>query len=163
MEVKFEANPEYNVGVKTEFTDSERRAINKALKILQSKTFGRKITNPESAVELFMVSEPQDGREHFRVLWLNNQNQVIALETVSTGTNNATSVYPREMVKRALVVGAAACIITHNHPSGTTEPSNADIQITKRLKEAFDLVDIRLLDHVITANGRWKSLAEMGY
>lgn len=78
------------------------------------------------------------------------------------GTIDGTSVYPREVVKRALELNAAACIFTHNHPSGIAEPSDADERITHRLAEALALVDIRALDHVIVGDGVATSLAERG-
>jgi DNA repair protein RadC len=80
---------------------------------------------------------------------LDNRNRVIAYRELSRGTIDGASVYPREVVKQALADNAACVILAHNHPSGVSEPSQADIQITKRLIEALALVDIRVLDHVI--------------
>ncbi len=78
------------------------------------------------------------------------------------GTIDGTSVYPREVVKQALSVNAAAVIVAHNHPSGLAEPSQADERITRRLKSALELVDIRLLDHLIIGDGKSSSLASRG-
>ena len=87
--------------------------------------------------------------EIFACLMLDNRNRVIAFRELFRGTIDGTSVYPREVVKQALADNAAAVIFAHNHPSGISEPSQADIQITERLKAALALVDIRVLDHVI--------------
>ncbi len=87
-------------------------------------------------------------REEFRVLYLNNQNQLIAGETLFTGTINRTEVHPREVIKRALYHNAAAVVLAHNHPSGEVTPSKADRLITERLVQALGLVDIRVPDHL---------------
>ncbi|MCU7799102.1 MAG: DNA repair protein RadC [gamma proteobacterium symbiont of Lucinoma myriamae] len=100
--------------------------------------------------------------EVFAVLFLDNRNQVIKFEELFQGTIDGASVYPREVVKKALAHNAAALIVAHNHPSGVAEPSSADERITLRLKDALGLVDIRLLDHLIIGDGEIISLAERG-
>ena len=80
---------------------------------------------------------------------LDNRNRVITFREMFSGTIDGASVYPREVVKQALADNAAAIILAHNHPSGVSEPSQADIRITERLRKALELVDIRVLDHVI--------------
>ena len=90
--------------------------------------------------------------EVFACLMLDNRNRVIAWRELFRGTVDGASVYPREVVKQALADNAAAVIIAHNHPSGVCEPSQADIRITRDLKSALALVDIRLLDHVIVGD-----------
>ena len=100
--------------------------------------------------------------EVFGCLFLDNRHRVIAFEELFHGTLDGASVHPREVVKRALAHNAAALIFAHNHPSGVSEPSRADEQITLRLKEALALVDIRVLDHFIIGDGRALSLAERG-
>lgn len=100
--------------------------------------------------------------EVFGCLFLDNRHRVIAFEELFRGTLDGASVHPREVVKRALAHNAAALIFAHNHPSGVSEPSRADEQITLRLKEALALVDIRVLDHFIIGDGRALSLAERG-
>ena len=100
--------------------------------------------------------------EIFACLFLDNHHRVIAFEELFRGTINATSIYPREVVKSALNYNAAAVIFAHNHPSGVAEPSAADLQITSQLKDALDLVDIRVLDHVIIGAGEDVSFAEQG-
>jgi DNA repair protein RadC len=106
--------------------------------------------------------QPQ-GRECFMVLFLDNRHRLIASETLSIGTFNATVVYPREVVIRALHHGAAAVVMAHNHPSGAAEPSDADRTLTDRLVSALDLVGIRVLDHLIIGDGEPLSLAERGW
>ena len=102
-------------------------------------------------------------RDHeiFACLMLDNRNRVIALREMFRGTIDGASVYPREVVKQALADNAAAVILAHNHPSGVCEPSQADIRITERLREALALVDIRVLDHVIIGD-EVTCLAERG-
>jgi len=99
--------------------------------------------------------------EVFMALWLDNRHRVITHETLFRGTIDSAAVYPREVVKSALQHNAAAVIFAHNHPSGLTDPSQADIAITKRLKDALDLIDIRTLDHLIIGE-TVTSMAEMG-
>ena len=102
------------------------------------------------------------GQEVFAVLFLDAQHRLIRLETMFTGTLAQTSVYPREVVKRALVLNAGAVILAHNHPSGMAEPSRADEYLTQTLKTALALVDVRVLDHLVVGQGQVVSLAERG-
>jgi DNA repair protein RadC len=96
-------------------------------------------------------------------LWLDAQNRLLRAEELFTGTLTQTSVYPREVVKAALACNAAAVILAHNHPSGVAEPSRADEMLTRSLKEALALVDVKLLDHFIVAgNAPPLSFAERG-
>lgn len=101
-------------------------------------------------------------REVFAVLLLDNQHRLLGSHELFSGTIDGASVYPREVVRLALEKQAAAVILAHNHPSGIAEPSRADIAITKRLREALQLVDIRLLDHFVIGRGEVVSLAERG-
>ena len=107
------------------------------------------LTNPADTMA-YLHSQLRD-RQHevFACVMLDNRNRVIAYREMFRGTIDGASVYPREVVKQALADNAAAVILAHNHPSGIAEPSQADIQITERLKKALALVDIRVLDHVI--------------
>jgi DNA repair protein RadC len=101
--------------------------------------------------------------EIFMALWLDAQNRLIRADELFTGTLTQTSVYPREVVKAALAHNAAAVILAHNHPSGVAEPSRADEALTRSLKEALALVDVKLLDHFIVAGNRQPlSFAERG-
>jgi len=104
------------------------------------------------------------AREHevFAVLFLDAQNRLVAMEELFRGTLTQTSVYPREVVLRSLKHGAAAVVLAHNHPSGTVQPSRADEALTQTLKAALALVDVRVLDHVIVAQGEALSMAEKG-
>ena len=102
------------------------------------------------------------GHEVFCCLYLDNRHRVLRFDEMFRGTIDGTSVYPREVVKEALSVNAAAVILAHNHPSGVSEPSQADERITRRLKAALELVDIRLLDHIIVGDGQATSLASRG-
>ncbi|WAF89715.1 DNA repair protein RadC [Aeromonas hydrophila] len=104
------------------------------------------------------------SREHevFAMLFLDNQHRILAYEELFRGTLSSASVYPREVVKRALAINAATLMLVHNHPSGHPEPSRADIEITQRLQSALELVDIRLLDHLVVGGEGAVSLAERG-
>lgn len=100
--------------------------------------------------------------EVFACLFLDKQNRIIALEKIFQGTIDSANIYPREVVKSALKHNAAAVIFAHNHPSGITEPSQSDRQITKKLKQALQLIDIRVLDHFIIGDGVPYSFSEHG-
>ncbi len=100
--------------------------------------------------------------EVFAVLFLDAQLRLIALETLFRGTLTQATVHPREIVKRALELGAAACVLAHNHPSGVAEPSRADELLTRRLAEALALVDVRVVDHLVVGASEVVSLAERG-
>lgn len=104
------------------------------------------------------------GRHHeqFVVVFLNNRHKVLATDVMFQGTIDGTSVYPREVVKRALEYNAAALILAHNHPSGIAEPSQADERITRRLKSALELIDVRVLDHIVMTEQKATSLASRG-
>ncbi|MBQ0946317.1 DNA repair protein RadC [Ideonella sp. 4Y16] len=100
--------------------------------------------------------------EAFVVMFLDAQHRLIAIEEMFRGTLTQTSVYPREVVKRALAHGAGAVILSHNHPSGSLEPSRADEHLTQALKSALALVDVRVLDHVVVGASGHRSMAERG-
>ncbi|KQP43052.1 DNA repair protein RadC [Pseudorhodoferax sp. Leaf274] len=104
------------------------------------------------------------GRPHevFAVVFLDSQHRLIALEELFRGSLSQASVYPREVVVRALAHHAGAVVLAHNHPSGSAEPSRADELLTQQLKAALALVDVRVLDHVVVAPGQAVSLAERG-
>tara|TARA_E500000305_G_scaffold108525_1_gene111109 strand:+ start:1674 stop:2126 length:453 start_codon:yes stop_codon:yes gene_type:complete len=101
-------------------------------------------------------------REIFCVLYLNTQHQLIEVDELFMGTIDGAAVYPREIVRAALEYNAAAIILGHNHPSGVTEPSAADRRITERINQAMQLLDIRVLDHVIVSTSVAFSFAEGG-
>lgn len=120
------------------------------------------ISSPEQTRQYLKHQLRDRPYEVFAALFLDNRHQVIKFEELFHGTIDGASVYPREVVKKALEHNAAALIVAHNHPSGVAEPSTADERITLRLKEALGLVDIRLLDHLIIGDGEITSLAERG-
>lgn len=101
-------------------------------------------------------------QEVFAVLFLSSQNHLLAYEELFFGSITGASVYPREVVKKSLALNASALILCHNHPSGVAEPSNADKRITERLVQALNLVDIRVLDHMIVGSSEVISFAERG-
>ncbi|MBN6063782.1 RadC family protein [Aggregatibacter actinomycetemcomitans] len=112
-------------------------------------------------VKMYLQTElANTEREIFMVLFLDNQHRLIKQERLFLGTINKAMVYPREIIKEALACNAAAIILAHNHPSGVAEPSISDKQITDTIRQAADLVDIRVLDHFVIGNGRYFSFAE---
>jgi len=100
--------------------------------------------------------------EVFACLFLDNRHRVIRYEELFRGTIDGASVHPREVVRKVMETNAAAVIFAHNHPSGVAEPSQADLRITQRLKDALALVEVRVLDHLIVGEGQGTSLAERG-
>ena len=145
-----------------------RLAVLRALPVLARRYFeqslpaGACIRSPADT-EAFLLSRLRHlGHERFCCLYLDNRHRVLHFDELFRGTIDGTSVYPREVVKEALAVNAAALILAHNHPSGVAEPSQADERITRRLKSALELVDIRLLDHLIIGDGGVTSLASRG-
>jgi DNA repair protein RadC len=117
---------------------------------------------PQGVRDYLRVHYAGYEREVFLVLYLDNRHRLLAQEELFQGTIDGTSVHPREVVKQALKHNAAAVILAHNHPSGVADPSQADELITRRLKDALALVDIRCLDHLIVAGTTTTSLAERG-
>ena len=145
-----------------------RLATLKALRELAQRYFeetlqvGEAIRSPADT-ETFLLARLRDRpHEVFCCIYLDNRHRVLRFEELFRGTIDGTSVYPREVVKQALKVNAAAVILAHNHPSGIAEPSQADERITKRVKSALELVDIRLLDHLVIGDGTSASLASRG-
>ncbi len=122
----------------------------------------RAVRNPDDVYQLLAHSMRDLHHEVFTVLFLNSKNEILAIEELFRGTINASSVHPREVIKRALQHGAAAIICAHNHPSGNPEPSPQDRQITRELKEACRLMELSLLDHLVVGHNRYWSFAEHG-
>lgn len=102
-------------------------------------------------------------REIFMVVFLNNQNQVITSEEMFIGTYNCVEVHPREVARRALQHNAAGLILAHNHPSGMAEPSQADRILTQKIEQVCELIDIRIVDHLVIGKGEYVSFAERGW
>ncbi len=123
---------------------------------------GKTISDPHDTRDFLKLKLGSLEHEVFAIILLNNRHQIIHYEHLFRGTINGASVYSREVVKLALKHNAAAAIISHNHPSGNAEPSTSDERITSRLKDALNLVDIRLLDHLVIGQGEIISLAERG-
>jgi DNA repair protein RadC len=128
----------------------------------QSLPVGQSIRSPADT-EAFLKAKLK-GRAHevFCCIYLDNRHRVLGFEELFRGTIDGTSVYPREVVREALGCNAAAVILAHNHPSGVAEPSRADERITRRIRSALELVDIRLLDHLVIGDGAATSLAARG-
>jgi DNA repair protein RadC len=123
---------------------------------------GDVLSSPEDTRNFLMSELSGRAYEVFACLFLDNKHRVIKFEELFYGTIDGASVYPREVVRRALQHNAAALILAHNHPSGIAEPSQADIAITRKLKEAMSLIDVRVLDHLVIGDGYSVSLAERG-
>jgi DNA repair protein RadC len=123
---------------------------------------GDALNSPRAVRDYLQLLLGGRQQEVFLVLFLDTQHRVIASEELFQGTLSQTSVYPREVVKRALAHNAAAVILAHNHPSGVAEPSQSDQLLTDALKQALSLVDVRVLDHFVVAMGKTLSFAEKG-
>ena len=123
---------------------------------------GPVLANPQATRDFLFMRLRDLPHEVFCCLYLDNRHRVLAFEELFRGTIDGANVHPREVVKRALTHNAAAIIVCHNHPSGVAEPSHADEIITRRLKAALGLVDVRLLDHLVVGDSRCESFAERG-
>ena len=123
---------------------------------------GKYLTNPDAVRDYLTVKLADRSREFFGCVWLSARHAVIADDELFVGTLTQTSVYPREVVKAALAHNAGAAVLYHNHPSGDAEPSAADERLTKILRKALALVDVRVLDHVVVGGMRSLSFAERG-
>jgi DNA repair protein RadC len=123
---------------------------------------GDTLASPKAVRDYLRLLLQSRGEEVFMALFLDAQNRTLAVEELFRGTLTQTSVYPREVVKRALHYNAAAVIFAHNHPSGLAEPSRADENLTQALKQALALVDVKVLDHFIVGHGASMSFAERG-
>ncbi len=132
---------------------------------LSQLTYGERpvIRSPRDAAALLMEELRYLQKEHFVVLFLNTKNHVIAKETLSMGSLNASIVHPREVYRSAVKRGSASIICAHNHPSGDPTPSREDLALTHRLIEAGNIIGIDLLDHLIIGDGVFVSLKEQGY
>jgi DNA repair protein RadC len=131
-------------------------------RLLRELVRGEPLTSPASTVEFLQNHLLDRGREIFIAVFLDTRHRVLSAEELFQGSIDGACVYPRVVADRALRLGAAAVIVAHNHPSGIAEPSLADQAITRRLKDALALLEIRLLDHFIIGNGTPVSLAGRG-
>ena len=140
-----------------------RAVLELARRALREKiASGAALSSPAAVREYLRLKLQALPHEVFVALFLDAQNRVIEIEELFRGTLTQTSVYPREVVKRALARNAGAVIFAHNHPSGVAEPSHADETLTQALKQALALIDVRVLDHFIVAGAGVVSFAERG-
>lgn len=145
--------------------DKARKAVERAVCMIEKSAVYRleAMSSPGAVRTYLMLKLASLGHEEFHAIWLDAQNRVIAFDALFRGSLTTASVYPREVVKAGLAHNAAAVIFAHNHPSGTPEPSRADESLTRALKDALALVDIKVLDHFIVAgNARPLSFLERG-
>ena len=139
--------------------------ISKAISILESRLCRYDVeifTTPETTKNFLRLKLAQLKSEVFACMFLDNRNRLIKYEVIFNGTLSGCSVYPREVVLKALEYNAAAVIFAHNHPSGNSEPSQADKNITIAIKNALECVDIRSLDHIVIGDDNCTSFAERG-
>jgi DNA repair protein RadC len=120
------------------------------------------LTSPEKVMDYLAIQMRDNHREVFAVMLLDRRHRLIELLELFFGTISSASVHPREVANAALEKNASSVIVAHNHPSGSAEPSRADILITKRLKSALEIIDVKLLDHFVIGKGEIVSLAGMG-
>lgn len=142
----------------------ERAVVDAALSILgqRLRTHGPLFDSPQSVREYLVLALGHKPHEVFTVLFLDSQHRLLAHEDLFRGTLSQTSVYPREVVIRALHHQASAVVLAHNHPSGSLQPSPADQHLTQTLKAALALVDVRVLDHFVVGCSEATSMREMG-
>ncbi|ULH13068.1 DNA repair protein RadC [Serratia marcescens] len=148
-----------------ELAPSDQQTIREALTLLecQLREPGASFTSSHVVRDWLRLQLASLEREEFTALFLDNQHRLIAHETLFTGTINHTQVHPRELVKAGLKYNCAAVIVAHCHPSGEAEPSKADRQVTTRIQQALELVDIRLLDHLVIGGMDIISFSERGW
>ena len=130
--------------------------------LFEQASRGPALEAPQAVRELLCRLLGTLTHEVFCALYLDNRHRLIAMKELFRGTIDGASVHPREVVKEALAMNAAAVVLAHNHPSGVCEPSQADELITSRLRESLGLVDIRVLDHMVVGCGKCVSFAERG-
>ena len=150
--------------VPSDLNAQEKRSIvTLATKVLAFRFQRRRILSSPKETQTYLRLKLANYRnEVFGCLYLDNRHRVIDLREIFQGTIDGASVHPRVVVQQALDFNAASVIFFHNHPSGVAEPSHADEMITRRLKEALALVDVRVLDHIVVSGGESVSFAESG-
>lgn len=142
---------------------SAEEVLSQARRVLSRRVRrGATMSSPQAVKDHLCVEIGALEHEVFCVLFLDAQHRIIELKPMFRGTVTQTSVYPREVVKEALLLNAAAVILAHNHPSGAPEPSRADEFLTQALKTALALVDVRVLDHFVVGGAEVRSFAELG-
>ena len=155
MNLYVQERGEYRLATAEEVMNTAKRVIDR------KHRRGYAFTSPQVVEDYLRTKLGFENNEKFVALWLDNRHRLIAYEELFDGTIDGTSVYPRVVVQKAIFHNAAAVIFAHPHPSGVAEPSTADERITRRLKQALELVDIRVLDHVIVGEN-CVSLASRG-
>lgn len=147
-----------------DLNDVEKQSvITLAMKVLSIKhRAGRVLSKPDETRDFLRLRLADYRNEVFGCLFVDNRHRIIAVRELFQGTIDGASVYPRVVVQQAMEVNAAAVVFFHNHPSGVAEPSHADEAITRRLKDALVLVDVRVLDHFVVSAGESVSFAERG-
>jgi DNA repair protein RadC len=147
-----------------DLNDVEKQSvITLAMKVLSIKhRAGRVLSKPDETRDFLRLRLADYRNEVFGCLFLDNRHRIIAVRELFQGTIDGASVHPRVVVQQAMEVNAAAMVFFHNHPSGVAEPSHADEAITRRLKDALALVDVRVLDHFVVSAGESVSFAERG-
>ncbi len=130
--------------------------------LLEGLSHGEAFTRNQDAEQFLQLALAHELNEHFAVLFLDSQNRLLRFERLFSGSINQTEVHPRVIAQRALQLNAGAVILAHNHPSGHPEPSKADQMVTQQIRQALNLFDIQLLDHIIVTRNRCTSLAERG-
>lgn len=139
-----------------------REVVREALKVTQKAVRGPSLRDPRALKEFLMVRLAHLEHEVFAVVHLDSRLRFIAFEELFRGTIDGAAVYPREVVKAVIQHNSAAVVLVHNHPSGMPEPSHADEHITRRLKEALALIDVRVVDHIVVGEDFCESFAERG-
>ncbi|HGE6834144.1 TPA: DNA repair protein RadC [Pseudomonas aeruginosa] len=151
-----DAQGRYLLATTEQILEAARQAIERKMQR------GTSFTSPAAVKEFLRAKLAGFEHEVFAALFMDTQHRLIEYAEMFRGTIDGASVYPRELVKEALRLNAAAVIVSHSHPSGNPEPSGADRALTQRLKEALGLVDVRVLDHIIVAGTDTTSFAERG-
>ena len=148
----------------SELNEQEKRSIvTLAMNVLAFRfRAGRVLSNPDETRSYLRMKLADYRNEVFGCLFLDNRHRILAVRELFQGTIDGASVHPRVVVQQALDVNAAALVFFHNHPSGVAEPSRADEMLTRRLRDALALVDVRVLDHFVVSGGESVSFAERG-
>jgi len=145
------------------YSEYEQEAINVALSAIQQTLTNNNVMNSPKEVENYLkIKLAAEPDEWFTVMFLTSQHRLISFERLFRGTVNSSHVHVRIIVRKALELNAAALILAHNHPSGIAEPSNADKDITSKIKDSLEIFDIKLLDHFIVSSNESCSFAERG-
>lgn len=136
-------------------TAADNDVIAKAIGILHTRLVKYSVTldDPVDVQKYLVLRLAEKKHEVFGVLWFNSRSQLIADEELFRGTISQTSVYPREVLRAALAANARCCVIYHNHPSGSPAPSEQDRKLTRQVKEALDMVEVQLRDHIVVGGG----------